>query len=93
MIYSIFLIPVLGAIKNYVKYKKISPLLFIRTPILYILFYFYFTLFNFKNRICLTIINERVFMFIYKIILSLINDDYNKKRIKYIKKYGLDYAN
>ena len=93
MIYSLFLIPVLGAIKNYVKYKKVCPLLFIRTPILYILFYFYFTLFNFTNRISLTIIYERVFMFIYKIILSLINDDYNKKKRKYIKKYGLDYAN
>ena len=93
MIYSLFLIPVLGAIKNYVKYKKVCPLLFIRTPTLYILFYFYFTLFNFNNRISLTIIYERVFMFVYKIILSLIKDDYNKKKRKYIKKYGLDYAN
>ena len=30
-------------------------------------------------------------MFIYKIIMSLINDNYNKKKIKYQKKYGIEY--
>ena len=91
MIHSLFLIPVLGCAKNYVKYKRISPLLFIRTPVLYILIHFYLTLFKYKNRICLTIINERIFMFIYKIIVSLWKDTYNKKKLKYEKKYNIKY--
>lgn len=34
---------------------------------------------------------ERWFFFIYKSFLSIYNDDYNKKKNKYIKKYGLKY--
>ena len=93
MIKSLFIIPVLGCIKNYVKYKKISPLLFARTPLLYSFIYLFLTKFKYKNRISLTIINERVIMFIYKILMSLIRDDYNKKKLKYEKKYGLKYIN
>ena len=94
MFYALFLIPILGAIKNAVKYKKISPLLFLRTPALYLIIYSYLYLNHYNSKsckICLTIINERIFMFIYKIIISLINDNYNKKKIKYQKKYGLEY--
>ena len=91
MLHSLFLIPVLGCMKNYVKYKKISPLLFMRTPVLYSVLYFYLSLFKYKNKICLTIINERIIMFIYKILISLWNDTYHKKKIKYQKKYNLIY--
>ena len=94
MFYALFLIPTLGAIKNAVKYKQISPLLFMRTPILYFIIYSYLYLNHYNSKsckICLTIINERIFMFIYKIIISLFNDNYNKKKIKYQKKYGIKY--
>lgn len=94
MFYALFLIPILGAIKNAVKYKQISPLLFLRTPVLYTIIYTYLYLNHYNSKsckICLTIINERIFMFIYKIIMSLINDNYNKKKIKYQEKYGLEY--
>ena len=92
MLYLLFIIPILGCLKNYVKYKRISPLLFMRTPILYLLIHIYLILFNYKNCICLTIINERIIMFIYKIIISLWNDTYNKRKLKYEKKYKITYA-
>ena len=91
MLYSLFIIPTLGCLKNYVKYKRISPLLFMRTPTIYILLYFYLRLFKYKNIISKTIINERIIMFVYKIFISLWYDTYNKKRIKYEKKYDLKY--
>ena len=91
MIHSLFIIPILGALRNYVKYKKVSPLLFLRTPFLYAFLYSFLTLFRYENRICLTIINERVFMFFYKILVSLIRDDYHRRKEKYIKKHGLEY--
>ena len=91
MLYSLFIIPTLGCLKNYVKYKRISPLLFMRTPTIYILLYFYLKLFKYKNIISKTIINERIIMFVYKIFISLWYDTYNKKRIKYQKKYDLKY--
>ena len=91
MIHSLIAIPVLGCLKNYVKYKRICPILFMRTPCLYLLIHFYLTLFKYQNRICLTIINERIFMFLYKIIMSLWNDNYNIKKLKYQKKYALKY--
>ena len=91
MIHLLFIIPTLGMIKNYVKYKRISPLLFMRTPVLYALLYFLLYIFNYKNRICLTIINERVIMFLYKILISLWNDTYNHRKIKYQKKYNITY--
>ena len=93
MIHSLFIIPVLGALRNYVKYKKVSPLLFVRTSFLYAFLYSFLTLFRYENRICLTIINERIFMFLYKISVSLIRDDYNRRKEKYIKKHGLEYKN
>lgn len=93
MIHPLFLIPVLGALRSYVKYKRVSPLLFLRTPFLYSFLYTFLTIFRYENRICLTIINERLFMFIYKISISLINDDYNRKKEKYILKYGIEYKN
>ncbi len=91
MLYSLLIIPSLGCLKNYVKYKRISPVLFMRTPVIYILLYFYLKLFNYKNKVSLVIINERVIMFIYKILLSLWNDNYNRKRLKYEKKYNIKY--
>ena len=91
MIQFLLIIPVLGALKNYVKYKRISVLLFLRTPFIYTFIYSYLRLFKYKNKIILTIVNERIFMFIYKIIYSLLTDSYHKNKLKYIKKYNILY--
>ena len=85
------IIPVLGALKNYVKYKRLSLLLFLRTPVIYTIIYTYLRILNYKNKISLTIIYERIFMFIYKIIYSLLTDSYHKNKLKYIKKYNILY--
>ena len=79
--------PILGCIRNYVKYKQFKYFLFIRTPFTY----FILTLLFYKDNPWKIIMLERWFFFIYKICLSLYNDDYNKKKDKYIKKYGLKY--
>ena len=91
MIHYLLIIPVLGAAKNYVKYKRLSFLLFLRTPVIYSFIYTYLRLFNHQNRVVFTIINERILMFIYKIIYSLLTDSYHKNKLKYIKKYNILY--
>lgn len=88
---SLMIIPVLGALKNYVKYKRVSLLLFLRTPVIYTIIYTYLWTFKIKNKISLTIIYERIFMFIYKILYSLLTDSYHKNKLKYIKKYNILY--
>ena len=87
MIFLYLITPLLGTLRNYVKYKKIKLLLFIRTPITYFLINLIFQC----NSVWKTLIYERWYFFIYKTILSIYNDDYNKKKDKYIKKYGLKY--
>lgn len=87
MIFLYLITPLLGTLRNYVKYKQIKLLLFIRTPITYFLINLIFQC----NSIWKTLIYERWYFFIYKTILSIYNDDYNKKKDKYIKKYGLKY--
>ena len=92
MIHNLLIIPILGAAKNYVKYKRVSFLLFLRTPIIYSIFYTFLWIRKYKNKISLTIINERIFMFLYKIIYSLLTDTYHKNKLKYIKKYNILYS-
>ena len=88
----ILVIPILGLLKNYVKYKKISFFLFLRTPfICYTIKYLYFivkqhNLSNYK-----IIFLERCLMFLYKILYSLVTDSYQKKKEKYEIKYKLKY--
>tara|TARA_B100001057_G_C22494981_1_gene811723 strand:- start:84 stop:392 length:309 start_codon:yes stop_codon:yes gene_type:complete len=91
MIHNLLIIPILGAAKNYVKYKRVSFLLFLRTPIIYSIFYTFLWIYKYENKISLTIINERIFMFLYKIIYSLLTDTYHKNKLKYIKKYNILY--
>ena len=83
----IFITPLLGAFRNYVKYKQFKSLIFIRTPVLY---FFILIIFQTKN-IWKILILERWFMLIYKSIISIIKNDYHKKKEKYIKKYNLKY--
>lgn len=94
LIYAQFLIvPILGALRDYTKYKKFIFTKFIRTPI--ITFFFYvMNRYFIKNpiiAISLSINMERWFFLLIKTIVSCYNDDYNKKREKYIKKYNLKY--
>ncbi len=79
--------PTLGLIKNYIKYKRINPSIFIRTPFIYLLLNFSFH--NLSPYQLL--IYERWFFFLYKISLSYVNDDYHVKKDKYQKKYNLKY--
>ena len=84
----IFLItPTLGCIRNYIKYKQLKTLLFLRTPFTYFVLSLFFQNIN-KWQL---LIFERWFFLIYKSLLSYYNNDYHKKKNKYIKKYNLKY--
>lgn len=83
--------PTLGSIKNIIKYKQFDFKLFLRTPVITFIIYNILYLFEINNIILLSIIFERWLMFIYKIMMAYINDDYNKKKEKYKIKYNLQY--
>ena len=87
MILLYLVTPLLGSLRNYIKYKQIKLFMFLRTPITYLFINILFQ----KNNIWKTIVFERWFFFIYKSLLSLYNDDYNQKKEKYIVKYKLKY--
>ena len=90
---ELFLITaILGFIKNYVKYKKISFCLFIRTPLICLCIYLIIKD-RLANPILCSIILERWLLLLYKSIKSIIEDDYHKKKEKYKKKYNLIYLN
>ena len=88
MFYLYFITPLLGLLRNYIKYKQLDLLVFLRTPLTYFLIILFFG----HDNVYQTLIYERWFFFIYKTVLSLYNDDYNTKKDKYIKKYGLKYS-
>jgi len=79
--------PFLGCLKNYVKYKRLNFIILIRTPIIYFLLTQIFQ----HDNVFQTLIYERWYFFIYKVCLSLYNNDYITKKNKYIKKYDLKY--
>ncbi len=79
--------PLLGSLKNYVKYKRFNILIFIRT----IYIYFIIQLFVKGNNIWMTLMLERWFFFVFKIIRSFIRNDYIRNRLKYEQKYSLIY--
>jgi len=80
--------PVLGALKNYVKYKRFDILTHVRTPVAY----FFIQLLFQTNNIWKIITMERWLFFLLKIVRSLWRDDYGSKRAKYENKYGIDYT-
>ena len=91
--FEFFLITaILGFIKNYVKYKKISFCLFIRTPLICLCIYLIIKD-HISNPVLCSIIIERWLLLLYKSIKSIIEDDYHKKREIYKKKYNLIYLN
>ena len=83
----IFYTALLGSLKNYVKYKRFNILVFLRT--LYI--YSILKLAIQTDNTWIILMLERWFFFLFKIIRSIINDDYNNKKQKYIEKYRLIY--
>ena len=79
--------PILGSLRNYVKYKQFKPFIFIRTPILY---FFLFIILQ-TNNIWKIIVLERWLMFVFKTLKSVYKRDYITKKQKYIKKYNMKY--
>ena len=87
MLYLYLITPLLGSLKNYVKYKKFNFLVFIRTFYIYALIQ---TIIQ-TNNIYLILILERWFFFGFKVIRSIMRNDYMRNRNKYIQKYKLIY--
>ncbi len=87
MLYLYLITPLLGSLKNYVKYKNFNFLVFIRTFYIYALIQ---TIIQ-TNNIYLILILERWFFFGFKVIRSIMRNDYMRNRNKYIKKYKLIY--
>ena len=87
--YLYLITPLLGSLKNYVKYKRFNILIFIRT----IYIYFILKLFIQTNNNWLILMLERWFFFLFKIIRSIVRNDYERNRNKYINKYGIKYDN
>jgi len=84
--------PLLGFMKNYVKYKRVNVALFARTPLLYVLIDSILRYYRMNNIIIWTLILERWFFFYYKIMCAYLYDYYRTRREKYIQKYGLIYS-
>ncbi len=87
MLHLCLITPLLGSLKNYVKYKRFNLLVFVRTFYIYALIQFIIK----TNNIYLILILERWFFFGFKVIRSLLRNDYMRNRNKYIKKYKLIY--
>jgi hypothetical protein len=79
--------PLLGSLRNHVKYKNFKSLIFIRTPIIY----FFLFLFLQTRNIWKIIVLERWLMFVFKTSLSIYRNDYKNKKEKYIEKYKMKY--
>ena len=79
--------PLLGSLKNYVKYKRFNLLIFTRSFYIYLML----RLLIKTNNSFLILILERWFFFIFKIIRSLLRNDYIRNRIKYETKYKIIY--
>jgi hypothetical protein len=87
MILLYLVTPLLGSFRNYIKYKQLKFLMFIRTPLTYFLINLIFQ----QDNIYQTLIYERWFFFVYKTFLSIYHNDYIRKKEKYKIKYGLQY--
>ena len=87
----LFITPLLGVTRNYIKYKQINIYLLLSSNLLYFLYILFFNQIQYEYSIYEILIYERWIMFIIKIGISLYNDDYNIKRNKYINKYNLKY--
>ena len=79
--------PLLGSLKNYVKYKRFDILIFVRSFYVYLILH----LFIKTNNIWLILIFERWFFFVFKIIRSIYRNDYMRNKSKYETKYKIIY--
>ncbi len=89
LLYSVT--PLLGFMKNYVKYKRVNALLFMRTPFLYLLIDTLMRRYRVNHILLWTLIVERWFLFGYKISVAYLYDHYHRRKNKYTRKYNLSY--
>ena len=90
--YIFFITSIHGASRDYSKFKKLNFCKFIRSPIITYIFYLLLNkliITNKINKILLAIILERWYFLIVKTIISIKNNDYEKKKNKYKLKYDL----
>lgn len=80
--------PLLGCLKNYIKYKQLNILLFLRTPLIVIIL----KIIDNSQSIWKLLILERWLMFTFKILRSLWRNDYITNKEKYKIKYKLEYT-
>lgn len=92
-IHLIFITSILGFIRDYSKYKLFSFNKFIRTPLIILIFNVLLNILGYKESLLLSLIFERWFFLIIKSIISYKNNDYLKKKEKYIAKYNIEYKN
>ena len=76
MFYLYFITPCLGCLRKNIKYKQLKNV-YRRTPLTYLFINLLFQC----NNIWKTLMYERWFFFIYKSLLSVYNDDYNRKKL------------
>ena len=83
--------PILGLLRNFIKYKQLNYILFFRSPLIYYCINYSCNIIQYNNTIYETLIYERWIMFIIKSIISLYKNDYNSNKLKYMKKYNIKY--
>ncbi len=91
MILLYLLTPTLGLARNYIKYKRCSFLMYLRTPLVYVILHSLFFMLGSRNIVLKTLILERWYWFVEKSIRSYRNDDYHKKKEKYKIKHNVTY--
>jgi len=85
--YLYLVTPILGSLKNYIKYKHFNTLVFLRTLYIYLVLHLSIQ----TNNTWMILMIERWFFFIFKIIRSIYRNDYIRNRNKYETKYKLIY--
>ncbi len=85
--YLYLVTPILGSLKNYIKYKHFNTLVFLRTLYIYLVLHLSIQ----TNNTWMILMIERWFFFIFKIIRSIYRNDYIRNRKKYETKYKLIY--
>jgi len=86
--YLYLVTPILGSLKNYIKYKHFNTLVFLRTLYIYLVLHLSIQ----TNNTWMILMIERWFFFVFKIIRSIYRNDYIRNRKKYEKKYKLIYS-
>ena len=85
--YLYLVTPILGSLKNYIKYKNFNTLVFLRTLYIYLVLHLSIQ----TNNTWMILMIERWCFFAFKIIRSTYRNDYIRNREKYETKYKLIY--